>query len=74
LFYDYDGYEVCAHFLFAGGKQQSDDEGGRESDEEEDEGPIDSKQLAAETQRVLRGPASLLYAPETPCMAALNTL
>jgi len=73
LFYDYDGDEVCAHFLFAGGKQQSDDEGGRESDEEE-EGPIDSKQLAAETQRVLRGPASLLYALETPCMAALNSL
>ena len=40
----------------AGGEKDSDAAGQAASDdEEEDEGPIDTKQLAAETQRVLRG-------------------
>ncbi len=47
----------------AGGEKDSDakdEQAASEDDEDggEDEGPIDTKQLAAETQRVLRGVAS----------------
>ena len=45
--------------LFAGGEIESDQRGGSDADDDEDEdqGPTDAKELAAETQRVLRGAA-----------------
>ena len=55
--------------LFAGGEIESDQRGGSDADddEEEDEGAADAKELAAETQRVLRGAALPLEGSVVHC-------